>query len=252
VGEPAAEAPTVIVTGASRGVGLAAARRLAGAGFRVVAVARSEGPQLCAARQALAASPSAAQIVFRPFDLLQIEQIAAFVRELKRDFGAPFGLVNNAAIGTPGLLANMHVADIETLVRLNVVSPIVLTKYVARTMMAARRGRIVNIASIIATTGYSGLSVYGATKASLVGFTRSLARELGEVGITVNAVAPGFMETEMTRSLSEAHRERVARRSPLNRLVTPEDVADSILHLLGDAGRNVTGSVLTIDAGSTA
>jgi 3-oxoacyl-[acyl-carrier protein] reductase len=252
VREPADEARTVIVTGASRGVGLAAARRLAETGFRVVAIARSEGPELCAARQALASSARAAEIAFRPFDLLQIDEIAAFVRELKRDFGPPFGLVNNAAIGTPGLLANMHVTDIETLVRLNVVSPIVLTKYVARAMMTARCGRIVNIASIIASTGYSGLSVYGATKASLIGFTRSLARELGEVGITVNAVAPGFMETEMTRSLSQGHRERVARRSALNRLVTPDDVADSILHLLGDAGRNVTGSVLTVDAGSTA
>jgi 3-oxoacyl-[acyl-carrier protein] reductase len=252
VTEPCAKKPIVIVTGASRGVGLAAARRLAGAGFCVVAVARSEGPELCAARQALAEAPGAAKIVFRPFDLLEVDEIATFVRELKREFGVPFGLVNNAAVGTPGLLANMHVTDIETLVRLNVVSPIVLTKYVARMMMTVRCGRIINIASIIASTGYSGLSVYGASKASLLGFTRSLARELGEMGITVNAVAPGFMETEMTRSLSEAHRERVARRSALNRLVTPADVADSILHLLGDAGRNVTGSVLTVDAGSTA
>jgi 3-oxoacyl-[acyl-carrier protein] reductase len=250
--EPAASPPTVIVTGASRGVGLAAARRLAGAGFRVIAVARSEGPELSAARQAPALAPGAAEIVFRPFDLLRVEDIAGFVRDLKGEFGAPFGLVNNAAAGTEGLLANMHLSQIEALVRLNTLAPIVLTKYVARAMMTSGRGRIVNIASIVASTGYNGLSVYGATKASLLGFTRSLARELGRLGITVNAIAPGFMQTEMTRSMSEGDRERVARRSALGRLVTPEDVAESILFLLGDAGRNVTGSVLTVDAGNTA
>jgi 3-oxoacyl-[acyl-carrier protein] reductase len=248
--EPAPE--TVIVTGASRGVGLAIARRLAEARFRVVAVARNEGPDLAELRAAFETKPGAGQIVFRSFDLSQVDQIGEFVRELRREFGVPFGLVNNAALGTDGLLANMHISQIETLVRLNVLSPIVLTKYVARGMMTAKRGRIVNIASIIATTGYNGLSVYGATKASLLGFTRSLARELGRLGITVNAVAPGFMQTEMTQAMSEADRERVARRSALQRLVAPDDVAQCVLYLLSDAGRNVTGAVLTVDAGATA
>ena len=250
--EPAANAATVIVTGSSRGVGLATARRLAEAGFRVIAVARSEGSELGALRQALASRQGAGGIIFRPFDLLRIEDIAGFARDLRAEFGAPFGLVNNAAAGTDGLLSNMHLSQIEALVRLNTLSPIVLTKYVARSMMTARSGRIVNIASIVASTGYNGLSVYGATKASLVGFTYSLARELGRLGITVNAVAPGFMQTEMTRAASEEDRERVARRSALGRLVTPEDVAESVLYLMGDAGRNVTGQVLTVDAGSTA
>jgi 3-oxoacyl-[acyl-carrier protein] reductase len=243
---------TVIVTGASRGVGLATARRLAEAGFRVVAVARSEGDGLAAARDEAAARSGAGEIVFRAFDLAQVQDIGRFVRDVRGAYGAPFGLVNNAAVGTDGLLANMHLSQIEALIRLNTLSPIVLTKYVARAMMAAGAGRIVNVSSIIASTGYNGLSVYGATKASLVGFTRSLARELGRVGVTVNAVAPGFMTTDMTQSLDPAERERVARRSALNRLVTPEDVAESVLYLLGDAGRNVTGSVLTVDAGSTA
>jgi 3-oxoacyl-[acyl-carrier protein] reductase len=243
---------TVIVTGASRGVGLAIARSLAGAGFRVVAVARSEGEALPAARAELAAAQGAGEIVFRPFDLGRIEDIGVFVRDLRGEFGVPFGLVNNAALGTDGLLANMHVAQMEALVRLNTLSPMVLTKYVARAMMAAGAGRIVNVSSIIASTGYSGLSVYGATKASLVGFTRSLSRELGRVGVTVNAVAPGFMATEMTEALDADARERIAQRAALRRLVTPEDVADSVLHLMGPAGRNLTGTVLTIDAGATA
>jgi len=251
MGEPSAAA-TVIVTGASRGIGLATTRLLAGSGFRVIAVARSENAELCVAREALARRPGPGEIVFRPFDLLQVEDIAGFVRDLKGEFGVPFGLVNNAALGTDGLLANMHLSQIEALVRLNTLSPIVLTKYVARAMMTARRGRIVNIASIVASTGCNGLSVYGATKGSLVGFTRSLARELGRLGITVNAIAPGFLDTDMTRSMREEDRVRVARRSALQRLVTPEDVAESVLYLMVDAGRNVTGSVLTVDAGSTA
>lgn len=243
--------PTVIVSGASRGVGLAIAERLAAAGFRVVAVARSEG-ELGAARSRLAEGACAGEIVFRRFDLSEVEAIGGFVREMRAEFGAPFGLVNNAALGGDGLLANMHLGQIEALIRLNTLSPIVLTKYVARTMMAAGRGRIVNISSIVASTGYNGLSVYGATKASLVGFTRSLARELGRAGVTVNAVAPGFMATEMTKELGADDRERVARRAALQRLVTPQDVAESVLYLLSEGGRNVTGAVLTVDAGATA
>ncbi|HVH80855.1 MAG TPA: SDR family oxidoreductase, partial [Stellaceae bacterium] len=113
-------------------------------------------------------------------------------------------------------------------------------------------GRIVNISSIISATGFSGLSVYGATKASLVGFTKSLARELGPLGITVNAVAPGFIDTRMTDGLEGAHREQIVRRSPLKRLAETSDVAEAVAYLMSDAARNITGTVLTIDAGSTA
>lgn len=244
--------PTVIVTGASRGVGLAISRRLAGAGYRVLAVARSERPELIAARAELAGRPDSGEIIFRAFDLSDVEAIAGFVRELKSEFGVPYGLVNNAAIGTAGLLANMHLSEIEALVRLNTLAPLVLTKYVSRSMMTERRGRIVNIASIVAFTGYNGLSVYSATKGALLSFTRSLARELGRLGITVNAVAPGFMSTEMTAGMTESDRERVVRRSALGRLAVPEDVAESVLYLMGESGRSVTGTVLTVDAGGAA
>jgi 3-oxoacyl-[acyl-carrier protein] reductase len=127
-----------------------------------------------------------------------------------------------------------------------------LTKVVVRGMMADGGGRIVNLASIIAATGYSGLSVYAATKASLVGFTKSLAREVGHLGITVNAVAPGFIDTEMTEGLGAEGRERIVRRSALRRLAGAEDVAHAVEYLLGPGGRNVTGTVLTVDAGNTA
>jgi 3-oxoacyl-[acyl-carrier protein] reductase len=150
------------------------------------------------------------------------------------------------------VLAIMHNSQIEALVRLNTVSPIVLTKYVVRQMMAGQQGRIVNVSSIIGSTGYSGLSVYGATKASLLGFTRSLAREVGRLGITVNAVAPGFMETEMTAGMDADQRGKIANRSALRRMPEIADVARAVEFLMGEGGRNVTGTVLTVDAGNTA
>ncbi len=141
---------------------------------------------------------------------------------MRQRFGPIYGLVNNAGLGTEGLLANMPDADIEALIRLNTLSPIVLSKYVVRGMMAQGRGRVVNISSIVASTGFNALSVYAATKASLVGFTRSLAREVGRVGVTVNAIAPGFIDTEMTRGLGEKDRERIVARSALRRLAEPQ------------------------------
>ena len=156
---------------------------------------------------------------FVPFDLAEIEGIPDLVKTLRKDFGPIYGLVNNAGMSTDGALALMPNSQIEQLVRLNTISPIVLTKYVVRSMMADGGGRIVNISSIIASTGYSGLSVYGATKASLIGFTRSLAREVGRMGVNVNAVAPGFVDTDMTHGLTDEQREQIARRSALKRLV---------------------------------
>jgi 3-oxoacyl-[acyl-carrier protein] reductase len=119
-------------------------------------------------------------------------------------------------------------------------------------MMADGEGRIVNVGSIIGFTGYSGLSVYGATKSAMLGFTRSFAREVGRVGVTVNAIAPGFMTTEMTSALGDGEREQIARRAALKRLATPEDVAGVVDFLMGPTGKNITGTVLTVDAGATA
>jgi 3-oxoacyl-[acyl-carrier protein] reductase len=171
---------------------------------------------------------------------------------LRTDFGPIYGLVNNAGIGTSGLLARMHDAQIERLVRLNTVSPVILTKYVVRSMMADGAGRIVNISSIVSFTGYSGLSVYSATKASLVGFTRSLAREVGKLGITVNCVSPGFVTTEMTDELSDQQRAQITRRSALGRLAEVADIANAVEYLLSDKAANITGTAMTVDAGSTA
>jgi 3-oxoacyl-[acyl-carrier protein] reductase len=241
----------VVVTGGSRGIGLAISRRLAAAGYNVIAVARRESDEL---RDAIgdAIKQGAGGLHFNAFDLSEIDAIPAFVKALRDQFGAIYGLVNNAGIGTEGLLATMHNTEIEALVRLNITSPMVMTKYVVRQMMADGAGRIINMSSIIATTGYNGLSVYGASKAAASGFTRSLAREVGKLGITVNAIAPGFVDTELTQSLSEDQRKRIAGRSALRRLPETDDVARMVEYLLGDGGRNITGSVLTIDAGNTA
>jgi 3-oxoacyl-[acyl-carrier protein] reductase len=242
----------ILVTGGSRGIGLAIARRLAGAGYNVIAVARREGDGLRAAIAELKGQGSG-QLRFRPFDLSDTDAIPAFVKGLRDEFGAIYGLVNNAGIGTEGLLATMHNSEIDALMRLNVLSPIVLTKYVVRHMMAdGAGGRIINMSSIIASTGYNGLSVYGATKAAATGFTRSLAREVGKLGITVNAIAPGFLDTELTQSLSPEQRQRIAGRSALRRLPEADDVARMVEFLLGEGGRNVTGAILTVDAGNTA
>jgi 3-oxoacyl-[acyl-carrier protein] reductase len=241
----------VIVTGGSRGLGLAIAEVLAGAGYRVIAVARNPSAELAEAGHS-AADRGLGCIEFRGCDLSDIDGIAAFVRRLRAEFGSLYGLVNNAGLGTPGILGIMPDSDIERLVRLNTLSPLVLTKYVVRSMLTARDGRVINIASIVASTGYSGMSVYSATKGALVAFTRSLARELGKVGVTVNAIAPGFMDTQMTQEVDEPMRLKIAGHAALQRLAEPLDVARSVEFLMGKGGRNITGTVLTVDAGATA
>jgi 3-oxoacyl-[acyl-carrier protein] reductase len=241
----------VVVTGGGRGLGLAIARRLIKAGYRVIAIARKESNQLLSAMDE-AERDRPGSLRFLPFDLSEIADIPGLVKTIRNDVGPIYGLVNNAAVAVNGALALMPTSQIAELVCLNTLSPIVLTKYVVRGMMADGGGRIVNVASIIGFTGYSGLSVYGATKASMLGFTRSLAREVGRMGVNVNAVAPGFMDTEMTQGLPDASRQQIARRSALQRLPEVGEVADAVEFLLGDKAKSITGTVLTVDAGNTA
>ena len=240
----------VIVTGGSRGIGLAITRTLAGSGYHVIALARTKSIEL---ELAISDAPaSGGEIRYRACDLSDIAAIPDLVKQLHETYGPIYGLVNNAGLGTSGVLATMQDAKIEQLIRLNVLSPITLTKYVVRAMMATGGSRIINISSIVSTTGYNGLSAYAATKAALVGFTHSLARELGRLDITVNAIAPGFIATDMTHSLSPAQQAQIERRSALHRLPETNDVANAVCYLLSDGARNVTGTVLTVDAGGTA
>ena len=241
----------VVVTGGSRGLGLAIVRRLICEGYCAISVARQMNDQLASAiEHAGHAHPGS--LHFRPFDLADVQAIPQFVASLRKEFGPIYGLVNNAATGSDGALAMMPNGQIERAVRVNTLSPIVLTKYIVRHMMADGGGRVVNVASIVGFTGYSGLSVYSATKAALIGFTRSLAREVGPLRVNVNAVAPGFLDTEMTEGLDGEHREQVMRRSALRRFAEVDDVADAVEFLLGSKAKSITGTVLTVDAGATA
>lgn len=238
---------TVILTGVSRGLGLAVARQLLdNEEYRVVGLSRTLTPEV----QDLM-DRHGDRMTFGSFDMGDIDAIPDLVRDIIREHGKPWGLVNNAAVGLDGVLGTMHKTDIERCVRVNLLGPINMTKYVARQMLAAREGRIVNISSIIAQTGFHGLSVYGATKAGLEGFTRSLSREIGKMGLTVNCVAPGYMETDMTLSMPAEKLDSIRRRAPLG-LPRVDDAAAAVLFLLGPGGARTTGSVITVDGGSTA
>ncbi len=238
---------TVLVTGATRGLGLAISARLAAEGYQVVGVARRPTEAFANLAEAEACGPCH----FLRHDMEQLDGLHALVNQITKTHGPLYGLVNNAAIGLEGILATMHARDIDRLLQVNLHAPIHLIKYAARSMMVRGEGRIVNVSSIIARTGFNGLSVYAASKAGLEGMSRSLARELGRVGITVNCVAPGYMETEMTRGLPAEQLESVRRRSPLG-LPQVEDAAAAVSYLLGPDAARVTGTVITVDGGSTA
>ncbi|WP_136684395.1 SDR family NAD(P)-dependent oxidoreductase [Falsirhodobacter xinxiangensis] len=236
---------TVMITGVSRGLGLATADLLLRRGYRVIGLSRGAGgfAALCEAY------PNAAEFI--AFDVGDLDAIPDMVRGVTDRHGPLWGLVNNAGMGMDGVLATMHRTDIEKVLAVNLTAPLILAKYASRGMLTARAGRIVNISSIIASTGFNGLAAYAASKAGLEGMTRSLSRELGKRGITVNCVAPGYMETEMTEGLGEAQMTSIRRRAPLG-LARPEDAAAAVVYLLGDEAERVTGTILTVDGGSTA
>jgi 3-oxoacyl-[acyl-carrier protein] reductase len=242
---------SVIVTGGSRGLGLTIAASLAKSGYHVVAIARRETEEL---RKAMAEldSKSRGRLVFESFDLSETRAIGALISRIRKEYGPIFALVNNAGIGTTGVLTMMKEDHIEALTNLNINAPIILAKHALRSMMIEREGRIVNMSSIVGTSGFSGLSVYSATKAALLGFTRSLAREVGPLGITVNAIAPGFIDTDMTQELTKEQREKIAARSALRRLAESTDIAAAVDFLLSDKAKNITGTTMTIDAGGSA
>jgi len=237
----------ILVTGVGRGLGLAIAQRLCETAYRVIGVSRT----LTKDYEALMGRHGAQRVHFHRYDLNDLDGIPHLVRSITAQVGPLYGLVNNAALGRDGVLATMHPTDIATVLRVNLEAPIVLAKCACRSMLTQKQGRIINITSIIATTGFSGLSIYGASKAGLAGFTRSLARELGKASITVNCVAPGFMATEMTATLSADKLDSIRRRAPLG-LTEPVDVAGAVTYLLSTDACHITGTTVTVDGGSTA
>lgn len=238
---------TVLLTGPARGLGLAIAQRLTADGYKLVGVGRTITPEY----QSLIEQSETGRVSFVQHDLEDLAGIPALVSAITREHGALYGLVNNAGIGNDGLLATMHATDISRVLRINLEAAIVMTKYGCRSMLPRMQGRIVNISSIIASTGFSGLAVYAASKAGLEGFTRSLSRELGRAKITVNCVAPGYMETDMTVSLQGEKLESVRRRAPLG-LARTSDAAGAVSYLLSPDAERVTGTIITVDGGSTA
>lgn len=237
----------VIITGCAKGLGLEISKMLAEAGYKVIGISRTPTNEY---QQLQEDYPEG--VSFYQFDFVEVKEISALVKQVTKEHGRIFGLINNAALGHDGVLATMHESDISSLLKVNVEAPILLTKYVSRSMLLNRCGRIVNVGSIIGSTGFNGLSVYGATKSALGGFTKSLARELGKSQITVNTLAPGYMETNMTDGLIGEKLEKIKRRSCLGRLASVKDAASMALFLLSDGSEGITGTTFTVDAGSTA
>lgn len=237
----------VIVTGASKGLGLAICNRLLKENYMIIGIARTLSYEF---KSLQAKHPK--QLFHKQYDFNNTDNIKYLVRDISKEYGNIYALINNAALGYDGILGTMHESQISELIKVNIQAPILLTKYVSRTMLLKQKGRIINISSIIANTGFNGLSVYGATKSALIGFTKSLARELGKANITVNAILPGYMETVMTSGLEKEKLEKIKKRSSLKRLATTDDVAGNVAYLLSEDAKNITGTTTTIDAGSTA
>ena len=235
----------VVVSGTSSGLGRSLAKALVADDYKVIGIARRN----VTSEEIGGNSKSYSHL---NFDLGNIEKIPDLCSNIVKEFGKPFGLVNNAAIGTDGLLPTMHLTDIEKLVSLNILSPIVMTKHLIRPMLEQRSGRVINVSSIVARTGYRGLSVYAASKAAMEGFTRSLARDVGPKGVTVNCIAPGFVDTEMTNALNPESLEKIKRRAALGRFPTHDEVISGMLYLLSENATGITGTTITIDAGNSA
>jgi 3-oxoacyl-[acyl-carrier protein] reductase len=237
---------SVLVTGVSRGLGLAIAKLLLAEGYCVIGLGRSEGHDFMALE-----ADYPGQCRYTQADMGDLVALPNVARKIGKVHGPIYGLVNNAAIGQAGVLATMHQSDMERIIGINLLGPITLTKYLVRHMMAKREGRIVNISSISAQSGFHAMSVYAASKAGLEGFSRALAREVGKLGITVNCVAPGFLETAMNSGYSTEQLNAIRRRAPLG-LPSVGQVAATVAYLLSSDAATVTGTVMTIDGGSTA
>ena len=236
-----------VVTGASRGIGKAIAVALgAGGGGTVVGTATSDaGAAHIGEYLAAAKIPGAGMVL----DVTDDDSVAQLLGAVVESFGAPSVLVNNAGITRDNLLLRMKDAEWDDIVDTNLKSAYRLCKACLRGMTKARYGRIINIASVVGATGNAGQSNYAAAKAGLIGFSKSLAREVASRNITVNVVAPGFIATDMTADLSDEQRAALRAQIPLARLGTPEDVAASVVFLASDMGNYITGATIHVNGG---
>ena len=237
---------TALVTGASQGIGEGVARVLARQGARVVVAARNEEKLKALAEEIGAAGGQALPLVL---DVTQPETFGERLKSLPEDFAAIDVLVNNAGVTADNLLARMSLEDWERVLRTNLTGAFALTKEVIRGMMKRRWGRIINVSSVVGMMGNPGQANYAASKAGLIGFSKSLAKELGSRNITVNVVAPGYIQTAMTEKLPEASREELTGAIALKRLGTVEDIASAVLYLASEEAGYVTGHTLNVSGG---
>lgn len=245
--DPATQEGFALVTGASRGIGLAIARALAVDGWRVIGTATSEaGAEKVRAELANAARPGDGAVL----DIGDQESVDALFAHLgKSEDSAPAVLVNNAGITKDGLLVRMKPAEWDEVISVNLGGLYRMCRAAMRPMMRARGGRIVNVGSVVGFLGNAGQANYAAAKAGLVGFSRSLAREMAPRGITVNTVAPGFIDTDMTRELPEAQREQLCAEIPLGRMGAAEEVAAAVAFLASPGAAYITGETLHVNGG---
>jgi len=235
-----------IVTGASRGIGEAVCAALARANANVIGTSTSEkGAEGITKAIADVGGKGAGRVL----DVRDAAQCAAFVEAVQSQYGAPAILVNNAGATRDNLLARMKDEEWDEIQATNLKSVFVLSRAVLRGMMKARGGRIVNITSVVGFTGNAGQTNYAAAKAGMVGFSKSLAREVGSRNITVNCVAPGFIETDMTRSLAEDQVRKLVENVPLGRLGRVEDIAQAVLFLCSPAAAYITGATIHVNGG---
>jgi 3-oxoacyl-[acyl-carrier protein] reductase len=243
---PGIAGQTAVVTGASRGIGRTIAEALARQGAMVIGTATTDAGAASIEEALRLLNDSSRGLTL---DVSSDESVAGFIKTVTDECGAPTILVNNAGVTRDNLLMRMSTDEWETVISTNLTSIYRMSKAVLRGMIKARNGRIINIGSVVGTTGNPGQSNYAAAKAGLVGFSKSLAREIASRNITVNTIAPGFIETDMTKALNESQIKALTDQIPSGALGTPADVAAAVVYLASDAGRYVTGETLNINGG---
>ena len=236
----------VLVTGATRGIGKAIALMLGNAGATVIGTATSEAGANNVSQMLDDEKISGKGIML---DVRDNDQISKLDETIKKDFGSVDILINNAGITRDNILIRMKEDEWEDVINTNLSSIYKMSKSVLRGMIKKKSGRIISITSVVGAMGNAGQSNYGAAKAGIIGFTKSLAREVGVRGVTVNAIAPGFIETDMTDSLPEDQKKALALQIPMGRLGTTDEVAQTVLFLAGDGGSYITGQTLHVNGG---